>query len=142
MVGIGPCGGPLASWPHTATVASGERTPRRARRHALETADIDDSRRRIQQHACDTRVAGEPLHRRGGYRRGEGQLARRSPLETEERLHRRGHLEVRAHSVLLRDESRIERVIRQLDQRIGEALVTRPIIAGAAPPCQRLECAA
>ena len=100
----GPRCGTLAAGPDATAIARCKGPAGRGRRQPPRAAYIDHRRVWSEQDASCTRIARQPLHcGTRDRRRGELELSRRRTRCALQRLHRRGHLQVRPLSGALRD---------------------------------------
>jgi len=124
---------PIASSrPPAVTVAGVERATRRPGDSPLGAADVDDRGVGTEKDAGDRAVAGQSLHCLRRDRQRELHLRRRRAGETEKSLQRSRDLKLRA----------VQRVHRELDQRIRQPPRIATTVVLSRSLGQRLQCCA
>src|SRR5438132_4813663 len=134
-----PRGWPFASRPLAVLVASVQGSSGCAGDHPNCSAGVDDHRAGTEDDPCDVGVARHSLDGCCGDRRRELHVRRRRSRQSLECFERRRDLEVWALTRVLRHEPGIERMERQLDDRIALAMLQAAIVALAHRPRERLE---
>jgi hypothetical protein len=120
-------------------VADVEGASRGATDNALGAAQVDHLGARVEKDAGDRRVARHTLHGGCGDGAGTLHLACRRPHQVEERLQRRCDLHVRPLAGALRDGAAVERMRTQFDERVREALLSRPAVIRVGTDGERFE---
>jgi len=137
-----PGGSAFTSWPPAVLVADIQRAAGRPGDHSSRPANVHHDRVGAEDDPRNVRIACQALHRHGRYRGRELHVGRRRSRESLQRFEGRRDLKVWALARVLRHEPRIERMKRQLDDRIALATLEAAIVALAHRLCKRLECGA
>ena len=119
----GPGRGTVAAWPHATLVARNQRPPCGGSRQPSRPTDIHDCGFGVKHDAGDAGIATQALNGGRGNRGGQLQIACGRARQAPDGVEGGGDLQVRPLTGFGWERPRVEAVIGELDERVGESLL-------------------